>query len=112
MSDFLDIDWTSPTFLPICIALCAGVIARFGVITTRNYKAVCIAIAACVGVGYALLLECDAGLSLDREIARHFVYGLATAAMSWMWLYLSVYGQFRQEKPAAQAKSEPAPPAP
>jgi hypothetical protein len=107
MSDFLEIDWTSPTFLPICIALCAGVLAKFGVINSRNYKVICIAIALMVGIGYAIQLECDSALSIDREIARHFVYGLATSAMSWMWLYLSVYGQFRQEGTARQTQSDP-----
>jgi hypothetical protein len=111
VSNLLDVDWTSQPFLPICIALCAGIVAKFDVINARNYKAVCIAIAVIVGIGYAVQLECDTGLSLDREIARHFVYGLATSAMSWLWLYLSVYGQFRQVIPAPRAKSDPAPPA-
>jgi hypothetical protein len=112
MSEFLKIDWTSPTFLPICIAICAGALAKLGVINSRNYKVICFAIALVVGIGYAAQLECDLGLSLDREITRHLVYGLATSAMSWMWLYLSVYGQFRQEGSTPRAKSDPTPPTP
>ena len=86
MSDFLEIDWTSPTFLPICIALCAGFLAKFGVINSQNYKVICTAIAIVVGIGYTTQLKCDPALSIDREIGRHFIYGLATSAMSWMWL--------------------------
>ena len=110
MSDFLEIDWTSPTFLPICIALCAGILAKFGAINSRNYKVICTAIAFMVGIGYAIQLECDSALSIDREIARHFIYALATSAMSWMWLYLSVYGQFRQESRVPQTRSDPTQP--
>ena len=105
LSELLRIDWTSPTFLPICIAIVAGLLAKVRVITARNHKAVCIAIAVIVGIGYAVHRSVESTLSLDRLIPLLVVYTLAIACMSWLWLYLAVYGQFRSVEPEPKDRS-------
>ncbi len=104
-SELLRIDWTSPTFLPICIAIVAGLLAKVRVITARNHKAVCISIAVIVGIGYAVHRSVESTLSLDRLIPLLVVYTLAISCMSWLWLYLAVYGQFRSAEPEPKDRS-------
>jgi xanthine/uracil permease len=104
-SFFSGFDWTSPTFLPICIAIAAGLLARLRVITTRNYKAACIAIAFCVGVGYAIDRSRSSTLPLESQFPALVLYTIAISAMCWIWLYIVVHGQFRQPESEANDKS-------
>ncbi|RVT47045.1 hypothetical protein [Rubrivivax albus] len=101
MSAFADIDWFSPTFLPMAVALLAGLAARLGVFTAKNYKALTVAIAAVVGFAYALLMDpSNTQLSLDRVIAQRFVIGLLVGGITWGWMhFMSVGPQFRASQP-------------
>ena len=105
-SFFSGFDWASPTFLPICVAIAAGLLLKLRVITARNHKAACIAIAFCVGVGYAIDRCSSSTLSLESLIPALLLYTLAISAMSWLWLYIVVHGQFRQPEAETNEKSK------
>ncbi len=106
LSRFLQVDWTSPAILPVLVALLAALLAKVGVITSRNYKAVCIAIAVAVGICYAASVGPDSSLSIDRRVLLLFVQGLFASIISWGWLYMVVYGQFRPEGPNSTREKE------
>ena len=96
LSSFFDVDSMSPVTLSILAALVVAALAKVGVITSKNHKAVCITTAIAVGVAYAASIGPDSSLSTDRRVLLLFVQGLFMAILTWGWLYMVVYSRFRR----------------
>ncbi len=106
MSEFTDTDWFLPTFLPMAVALLAGLAAKLGVFTSRNYKTLTVAIAVVVGLASALLVDPpNTQLSSDRVFALRFVIGLLVGGITWGWMhFMSVGPQFSARQPEQKPK--------